>query len=61
MFKFILVGRDGKSVDPEQFISSEPNWREGDKAYIRPGLVYRVVRSEAGTDDLHGVLVVERE
>jgi hypothetical protein len=60
MFRFRLIGTDGESVDPEQFVSSEPNWREGDRAYIRPGLVYRVVRVESG-DDEQGVLVVVRE
>ena len=60
MFKFRLVGADGTSVEPDWFTSSEPNWGEGDRAFIRPGLAYRVVRVDLDSDD-HRVLVVERD
>ena len=59
MFKFRLVGVDGERVEPEWFTSSVPNWREGDRAFIRPDLVYRVVCVETAADD-QTVLVVER-
>jgi hypothetical protein len=59
VFRFKLVGTDGERVEPEVLVSSVPNWQAGDKAYIRPGLVYRVVRVEAQGDQT--VLVVERE
>jgi len=54
-----LVGPDGESVEPEWFASPVPGWRVGDKVFIRPGLVYRVVRVDEGEDV--PALVVERE
>lgn len=59
MFRFRLVDTDGESADPEVLVTSVPSWRVGDRAYIRPGVVYVVVRVESSASET--VLVVERE
>lgn len=58
MFTFRLLNLDGTPAEKPTFVSSEPNWRVGDKLLIRPGTEYRIVRIEAA-DDVHGVWIVE--
>ena len=36
MFNYRLLNLDGTRADKPTFVSSEPNWRVGDTALIRP-------------------------
>jgi hypothetical protein len=59
MFTFKLIQPDGTPADPPTFVSSEPNWRVGNRVLIRPGFEYRIVGIEQPPDDVHGVWIVE--
>jgi hypothetical protein len=60
VFTYRLVHEDGTFADPPTFVSSEPNWREGDTLMIRPGCVYRIVQQLPAEAGAHGTWVVTR-
>jgi hypothetical protein len=39
-----MVYADGTPADPPVFKSAVPNWRVGDRAMVRPGFEYRILR-----------------
>jgi hypothetical protein len=55
MFTFTLELPTGEPAEPPEFVTAVPGWVSGDRVFIRPGLVYRVVEAR------EGVLIVERE
>jgi len=59
LFTYRLVLEDGTPAEPPTFVSSRPDWHEGDKLLIRPGLEYRIVEARSA-EDVSGVWVVQR-
>jgi hypothetical protein len=58
LFTYRLILEDGSPLDPPQFVSAVPSWREGETFMIRPGRVYRIVEQRPA-DDAHAIWVVE--
>jgi hypothetical protein len=57
-FTYELVLEDGTLADPRTFVSSEPNWREGDRVLIRPGFEFEIVAINESAGDANGTWTV---